>query len=102
MDCLCSFLGGVAAYGNGSQPPPPRIVSEGAYCDGCPDSDGRSRPGVFHIDFDGVVVPLREAFQLKLAADHRKDTRLSGGEFVIKSTLLLEIDPRDYELKCVD
>ena len=93
---------GVAAFmAMGSQPPPPRIASEGVTATAVQTVTAVREPGVFHIDFDGVVVPLRE---VTLSAEVggriiEKTPDCQSGEFVHKGTLLLEIDPRDYELE---
>jgi len=52
------------------------------------------------LEADGIVVPLRE---VRLAAEVagrilRKNPACKQGQFVTAGTLLLEIDPRDYEL----
>ncbi len=57
--------------------------------------------GVLNIDVDGVVVPYRE---VSLAAEvsgriSMKADVCRAGNYVTKGTTLLEIDPRDYELK---
>ncbi len=57
--------------------------------------------GVLNIDVDGVVVPYRE---VSLAAEVSgrimlKAESCNAGNYVTKGTTLLEIDPRDYELK---
>ncbi len=93
---------GVAAFmAMGSQPPPPRIAAEGVTATAVQTVTAVREPGVFQIDFDGVVVPLRE---VTLSAEVggriiEKTPDCQSGEFVHKGTLLLEIDPRDYELE---
>ncbi len=93
---------GVAAFmAMGSQPPPPRIAAEGVTATAVQTVTAVREPGVFQIDFDGVVVPLRE---VTLSAEVggriiKKTPDCQSGEFVHKGTLLLEIDPRDYELE---
>ena len=93
---------GVAAFmAMGSQPPPPRIAAEGVTATAVQTVTAVREPGVFQIDFDGVVVPLRE---VTLSAEVggriiEKTPDCRSGEFVHKGTLLLEIDPRDYELE---
>ena len=93
---------GVAAFmAMGSQPPPPRIAAEGVTVTAVETVTAVREPGVFQIDFDGVVVPLRE---VTLSAEVggriiEKTPDCQSGEFVHKGTLLLEIDPRDYELE---
>lgn len=52
------------------------------------------------VETDGVVVPVRE-FTLAAEVSGRvltKSAACNEGEFVTKGTLLLQIDPRDYEL----
>ncbi len=94
--------GGVAVFmALGSQPPPPRREA-----DAVPTAIVRAMPavreaGIIDIDFDGVVVPLRE---VTLSAEVggrvvHKAAACRGGQFVEAGTLLLEVDPRDYELE---
>jgi len=46
---------GVAAFmAMGSQPPPPRIASEGVTATAVRTVTAVREPGVFHIDFDGA------------------------------------------------
>jgi multidrug efflux pump subunit AcrA (membrane-fusion protein) len=53
--------GGVAAFmAMGSQPPPPRTTNEAATVIAVKTIAATREPSVFQIDFDGVVVPLRE------------------------------------------
>ena len=93
---------GVAAFmAMGSQPPPTRITAEGVTATAVQTVTAVREPGVFQIDFDGVVVPLRE---VTLSAEVggrivKKTPDCQSGEFVTKGTLLFEIDPRDYELE---
>ena len=93
---------GVAAFmAMGSQPPPTRIAAEGVTATAVQTVTAVREPGVFQIDFDGVVVPLRE---VTLSAEVggrivKKTPDCQSGEFVTKGTLLFEIDPRDYELE---
>ncbi len=93
---------GVAAFmAMGSQPPPPRIAAEGVTATAVQTVPAVREPGVFQIDFDGVVVPLRE---VTLSAEVsgrivKKTEAFQSGEYVEQGTLLLEIDPRDYELE---
>jgi multidrug efflux pump subunit AcrA (membrane-fusion protein) len=60
----------------------------------------RAHDGSLDIAVDGVVVPFRE---IQVAAEVAgkvtfKDDACNGGRFVTRDTLLLKIDPRDYEL----
>ena len=93
---------GVAAFmAMGSQPPPPRLAPESVAATAVETVMAVRERGVFQIDFDGVVVPLRE---VTLSAEVggrivKKSAGCQSGEFVSKGTLLLEIDPRDYELE---
>lgn len=99
---LLILSGGVAAFmALGSQPPPPRREVDAA-----PTAIVRAMPavqeaGIIDINFDGVVVPLRE---VTLSAEVggrvvHKSASCNGGRFVEAGTLLLEIDPRNYELE---
>ena len=93
---------GVAAFmAMGSQPPPPRIAAEGVTETAVQTVPAVREPGVFQIDFDGVVVPLREVTLSAEVAGRivKKTADFQSGEFVDQGTLLLEIDPRDYELE---
>ena len=93
---------GVAAFmAMGSQPPPPRIAAEGVTATAVQTVLAVREPGVFQIDFDGVVVPLREVTLSAEVAGRivTKTADFQSGEFVDQGTLLLEIDPRDYELE---
>ncbi len=93
---------GVAAFmAMGSQPPPPRIAAEGVTATAVQTVLAVREPGVFQIDFDGVVVPLREVTLSAEVAGRivKKTADFQSGEFVDQGTLLLEIDPRDYELE---
>ena len=94
--------GGVAAFmALGSQPPPPRRELDAA-----PAAIVRAMPavreaGIIDINFDGVVVPLRE---VTLSAEVggrvvHKSPSCRGGQFVEEGTLLLEVDPRNYEIE---
>ncbi len=112
MNVVRSILGWIAPFAilavaaavfvvMGSQPPPTR--SDGDSDVALPvrtavvtESDGKLK-----LDLDGVVVPLKE---VSLAAEVGGRVRLKteaceAGTFVTKGTLLLEIDPRDYELE---
>jgi multidrug efflux pump subunit AcrA (membrane-fusion protein) len=92
---------GVAAFVLlGSQPPPeqkppqPRGPTPVRTVEVLPETGGLT------IETDGVVVPLRE---VRLAAEVsgrivRKVDACREGRFVTAGTLLLEIDPRDYQL----
>lgn len=84
----------------GTQPPPPRKESTAGTA-----LPVRTRPAErvstgLSIDADGVVVPLRE---VTLAAEvpgrvRRKTEVCNEGRMVEAGAVLLEIDPRDYEL----
>lgn len=94
--------GGVAAFmALGSQPPPPRRAADANPAVMVETLPVVREPGQIEIDFDGIVVPLRE---LTLSAEvggrivHMAEA-CRGGRFVNQGTLLLEIDPRDYELE---
>ena len=52
------------------------------------------------IDVDGVVVPYREIAMAAEVAGRvtKKATNARAGNYVARGTLLLQIDPRDYEL----
>lgn len=94
--------GGVAAFmAMGSQPPPPRTTNEAATVIAVKTIAATREPSVFQIDFDGVVVPLREVTLSAEVAGRivKKTPDCQSGEFVEKGTLLLEIDTRDYELE---
>ena len=92
---------GVAAFmAMGSQPPPARITNGAMTAVAVKTIAATREPSLFQIDFDGVVVPLRE---VTLSAEVpgrivKKTSDCQSGEFVEKGTLLLEIDTRDYEL----
>ncbi len=84
----------------GKQPPPPRV--ESAADAAVPVQTAVVLPQEEGIDVvtDGVVVPIRE---VTLAAEVAgrvvmKSPACQAGEHVSKGTLLLQIDPRDYEL----
>jgi multidrug efflux pump subunit AcrA (membrane-fusion protein) len=84
----------------GKQPPPPRV--ESAADAAVPVQTAVVLPQEEGIDVvtDGVVVPIRE---VTLAAEVAgrvvmKSPACQAGEHVTKGTLLLQIDPRDYEL----
>ena len=74
-------------------PPPPAPLVNVA--------EVESHDGGLDISVDGVVVPFRE---IEVAAEVAgkivfKDEACNGGRFVKKGTLLIQIDPRDYELE---
>lgn len=95
---LGGAIGGFVALGGPKPPPrkepePPKAVPVRTVPVE-PESDG------IDLGVDGVVVPLRE---VTLAAEVpgrvlRKTEACNGGQVVKKGTVLLEIDPRDYEL----
>lgn len=95
---LAGAIGGFVALGGPKPPPrreqmPPQAVPVRTVA-------AESQTGGIEIEVDGVVVPLRE---VTLAAEVpgrvlRKTEACNEGRKVIKGTVLLEIDPRDYEL----
>lgn len=112
MNMVRSILGWIAPFAilaaaagafvlMGSQPPPTR--SDGSLNEVLPVRTAvvTEASGQLEIDLDGVVVPLKE---VSLAAEvsgrvSLKTEACEAGSFVTKGTLLLEIDPRDYELE---
>ncbi len=97
------ILGGAAAVfiAMGRQPPPTR--SDAGVGDALPVKTAviTEAASQIELDLDGVVVPLKE---VSLAAEVSGRVRLKAdaceaGMFVAAGTLLLEIDPRDYELE---
>ena len=94
--------GGVAAFmALGSQPPPPRKEADVGAAVTVETLPVVREPGRIAIDFDGVVVPLRE---VTLSAESggrivRMAEVCRGGRFVERGAQLLAIDPRDYELE---
>lgn len=95
---LASAIGGFVALGGPKPPPrkekePPRAVSVRTV-------PVEVRSTGIDLEVDGVVVPLRE---ITLAAEVpgrvlKKTEACNEGHTVSKGTVLLEIDPRDYEL----
>lgn len=112
MNMVRSILGWIAPFAilaaaagafvlMGSQPPPTR--SDGTLNEALPVRTAvvTEADGQIEIDLDGVVVPLKE---VSLAAEvsgrvSLKTDDCEAGTFVTQGTLLLEIDPRDYELE---
>jgi multidrug efflux pump subunit AcrA (membrane-fusion protein) len=95
---------GLAVFGFvtlGKQPPPQRRAAEGVTTAAVETVPVATEGDGMTLDLDGVVVPLREVL---LAAEvggrvvHKAGV-CRGGQFVEKGTLLLAIDPRDYELE---
>lgn len=85
----------------GSQPPPERVQPAAAVAVPVRTALVESRAEGVDIEVDGVVVPLRE---VTLAAEvagrvREKSAACKSGQYVTKGTLLLRIDPRDYELE---
>lgn len=85
----------------GRQPPPTRSDAERDVALPVRTAVVTEASGQIELDLDGVVVPLKE---VSLAAEVSGRVRLKtdaceSGSFVTKDTLLLEIDPRDYELE---
>jgi multidrug efflux pump subunit AcrA (membrane-fusion protein) len=98
-----TILGGAAAVfiAMGSQPPPTRSDGDAGAAVPVKTAVVTEGSGQIEIDLDGVVVPLKE---VSLAAEVGGRVRLKteaceAGMFVTAGTLLLEIDPRDYELE---
>lgn len=98
---LAIIAAAVAAFmAMGSQPPPLRTTGDGPGAVPVRTAIAERGSGRIELDLDGVVVPLRE---VTLAAEVggrviRKSPNCRGGRFVSAGELLLEIDPRDYEL----
>ncbi len=85
----------------GSQPPPVRSDGDADAALPVRTAVVTEASGQIEMDLDGVVVPLKE---VSLAAEvggrvSLKTDECEAGTFVTKGTLLLEIDPRDYELE---
>ncbi|MFO0948429.1 MAG: efflux RND transporter periplasmic adaptor subunit [Planctomycetota bacterium] len=81
-----------AAPSRGVQPPPLPLVET---------EETRSAPASFDIRVNGTVLPKRE---VSVAAEVAgtvifKSDDFDAGKFVKKGTLLLEIDPRTYDLE---
>lgn len=97
------ILGGALAIflAMGSQPPPARKTAEAPAAVPVRTAAVLPEEGGVDVETDGVVVPLRE---VTLAAEVggrvlTKSKSCNAGEFVRKGTLLLQIDPRDYEFE---
>ena len=95
---LGAAIGGFLAMG--SQPPPARKAVEPPAAVPVRTTPLQRIDGRIEIDADGVVVPLRE---VTLAAEvagriQRKAADCRAGQFVKAGTVLIEIDPRDYQL----
>ncbi|MEM6980917.1 MAG: HlyD family efflux transporter periplasmic adaptor subunit [Planctomycetota bacterium] len=54
-----------------------------------------------HLNADGLVVPFREVMMATEVAGNvvKKSPRCEAGQFVRRGTVLIEIDPTDYELE---
>ena len=97
---LAILAAGVAVFMIlGRQPPPERKQAEKPAATPVQTVEAVPEAGGLSIALDGVVVPLRE---VTLAAEVpgrilRKAPECKAGRFVTKGTLLVEIDPRDYE-----
>lgn len=112
MNVVRSILGWIAPFAilaaaaavffvMGSQPPPTRSDRDIEAALPVRTAVVTEADGQIQLDLDGVVVPLKE---VSLAAEVGGRIRLKtdaceAGMFVTKGTLLLEIDPRDYELE---
>ena len=84
----------------GSQPPPQRVDAGALAAVPVRTAVVSAQEGGVDIEADGVVVPLRE---VTLAAEvggriFEKSPSCKSGQYVTKGTVLLRIDPRDYEL----
>lgn len=95
---LAVAVGGFVALGGPK--PPPRKEKEPPQAVPVRTVAVESQADGIDIEVDGVVVPLRE---VTLAAEVpgrvlRKTEACNEGRSVSKGTVLLEIDPRDYEL----
>ncbi len=85
----------------GSQPPPARKTADRAAAAAVETASVEPETGGIDVIADGVVVPLRE---VTLAAEVpgrilEKTAACKAGRFVEAGTVLLRIDPRDYELE---
>lgn len=83
----------------GKQPPPPRVDSAAEAAVTVQTAVVLPEDEGIDVVTDGVVVPIRE---VTLAAEVpgrvvMKSPACQAGEHVTKGTLLLQIDPRDYE-----
>ena len=95
---LGAAIGGYVVLGGPK--PPPRKEKEPAKPVPVRTAAIEPQSGGIDIEVDGVVVPLRE---VTLAAEVpgrvlRKTDACNEGQTVTKGTVLLEIDPRDYQL----
>ena len=84
----------------GKQPPPERKPADPLAAVSVRTAPVLAEEAGVDVEADGVVVPVRE---VTLAAEVggrvlTKSAACNEGEFVSKGTLLLQIDPRDYEL----
>ena len=92
---------GVAAFAMlGRQAPPERRTAERPSAALVRTAEVAAETDGLTLRLDGTVVPLRE---VTLAAEvpgrvRHKAEACEAGRFVAQGTLLLEIDPRDYEL----
>jgi len=98
MVILAAAIGGYVVLGGPK--PPPRKDKEPTKAVPVRTAAVEPQSGGIDIEVDGVVVPLRE---VTLAAEVpgrvlRKSEQCNEGQPVTKGTVLLEIDPRDYEL----
>jgi len=98
MVILAAAIGGYVVLGGPK--PPPRKDKEPTKAVPVRTAAVEPQSGGIDIEVDGVVVPLRE---ITLAAEVpgrvlRKSEQCNEGQPVTKGTVLLEIDPRDYEL----
>lgn len=85
----------------GSQPPPQRVEATASPAVPVRTAEVLRKEGGVDIETDGVVVPLRE---VTLAAEVggrilEKAAACKAGQYVTKGTILLRIDPRDYQFE---
>lgn len=95
---LGAAIGGFVVLGGPK--PPPRKEKEPQRAVAVRTQQVEPQSNGIDLEVDGVVVPLRE---VTLAAEVpgrvlRKTAACNEGELVSKGTVLLEIDPRDYDL----
>jgi multidrug efflux pump subunit AcrA (membrane-fusion protein) len=96
---LAAGVGGFVLMGK--QPPPERKVPTATTAFAVRTVPVERESGGLTLEADGVVVPLREITLASEVAGKvaRKSPACNEGQFVTAGTLLIEIDPRDYELE---
>jgi multidrug efflux pump subunit AcrA (membrane-fusion protein) len=100
VPALILAAGAAVFLGLGTQPPPPRKEASPSVAQPVRTRPAEAVAEGLSIAADGVVVPLRE---VTLAAEvpgrvKRKEDVCNEGRFVEAGAVLLEIEPRDYEL----